>query len=95
VIEGSVQAIYQRLLVERFAQKAHGSSVHGALSEPLFWKSSDEDDGDALTLGDEPALQVKAGKTRQLQIGDQAGGLSEAPRFQEPLGGLKDHDFVP
>ena len=58
-LEGGLQGTYQRLLVERLAQKAHGSSVHGASSEPLFRESSDEDDGDALTLGDEPALQVK------------------------------------
>ena len=66
VIEGSIQAIYQRLLVEGLTQKAHGSSVHGTSSEPLFRKSRDENDGDALALGDESALQVKAGEARHL-----------------------------
>jgi hypothetical protein len=33
---------------------------------------------------------------RQMSIGaiDQARGLREAPRFQEPLGGLEGRDFV-
>ena len=61
-----LQGAYQRLLIERLAQKAHGSSVHGASSESLFWESSDEDDGYALTLGDELALQVKAGEARHM-----------------------------
>ena len=65
-LKGGLQGMYQRLLVERLAQKAHGSSIHGASSEPLFWESSDEDDGDALTLLNEPTLQVKAGKARHL-----------------------------
>ena len=64
--KGGLQVTYQRLLVEGLAQKAYGSSVHGASSEPLFWESSDENDGDALTRGDEPALQVKAGEARHL-----------------------------
>ena len=46
--------------------EADCSSVQGASSESLFWESSDEDDGDALTLGDEPALQVKAGEAGHL-----------------------------
>ena len=65
-LKGGLQGMYQRLLVERLAQKAHGSSVHGASSESLFWESSDEDDGDALALGDEPALQLKAGEARHM-----------------------------
>ena len=51
--------------------------------------------GDALAIGDEPALQVNARKTGHLQIGNQTRGLSEACGLQETLCGLEGGYIVP
>jgi hypothetical protein len=64
-----MQAAYQQTFVEGLAQKAHSSGAHRADPELLVWESGNENDGDAAAIGDEPALQVKAGETRHLQIG--------------------------
>ena len=48
-----------------------------------MWESGDEDDGDAVAIGHELALQVKARETRHLQIGNQARSLSEAWGLQD------------
>ena len=40
-------------------------------------------------------MQVKAGETRHLYIGDQARGLRETRSIQEPLGGFEGHNPIP
>ena len=48
-----------------------------------------------MPLGNEPALQIKAGQSGHLYIANQARGLRKASGFQEPLGGLEGRDRVP
>ena len=60
-----------------------------------MWESGDEDDGDAVAIGHELALQVKARETRHLQIGNKARRFSQTLGLQEPLGGPEGGYIVP
>jgi len=94
-LEGGLQETYQRPFVEGLAQKANGSGSPRVGPEPLFGESGDEDDWDAAALGEEPALQLKAGQTRHLHVANQARRLPKAPGFEELLGRLEGRDGIP
>jgi hypothetical protein len=90
--KGGLQGTYQRFLVERLAQKAHGSSIHGAPSEPLFWERGNEDDGDAVNAGipalhgfpDESSNRARAtvAKAKLMELERQAAAAIEAHERQ-------------
>ena len=51
--------------------------------------ASDENNGQAMTCGDEPVLQVKAAQARHMQIGDEARSSADLLRFEKFLGRAK------
>jgi hypothetical protein len=61
----------------RFSQEENRSGLHGARPRSFVGMTRDENDGNAVTLGDQPVLQIKAAQTRHLQIGDEARHVTD------------------
>ena len=55
----ALQAAYQQAFIQWLAQKANSSGAHCAGSELLVRETRNENDGDAVAFGDEPALQSR------------------------------------
>lgn len=55
------------------------ASMDGALSEPLFRKSGDENHGYAMPFSDQLVLQLQAVEAGHLEVGYEARCCREAP----------------
>ena len=48
----------------------------------------DENNGDAMTVGDQPILQLNSIQSRHVQVGDKARRVVDLLRFEKFVGGL-------
>ena len=66
------EATDQAILAEGFAYEGDRPGLHGALARTVFRVGRDEDDWHAVTVGNQPALQVGSAQLGHVQVGDEA-----------------------
>ena len=97
-VSGSLQSLLktaeQVVVIVWLAQEANCSGLHCACPRGIVRKTRDENDGDAMTSGDQPMLQVNAAQARHLQIGDQARCVVDFRGFEKFVGRAKRGSVV-
>jgi len=93
-LERRINVIDQVLFFERFAQVANRSAMKHLSLQSLVRKSGNEYHWDAVTVGNQPILQLDPAQAGHLHIGDQTGRGRHLPRFEEFLGGTKGQSLV-
>ena len=76
-------------LVEWLAQEGKRSGLEGACPHVFIGITRQENDGNAMTMGDEPILQIKGAQARHMQIGDQARCAADLLIVEKCFGGAK------
>src|SRR5262245_37414470 len=84
-----VQASYQVLVIKWLCQKSDRAGRQSLRTGPHLGKSSNENDGHLMSLGNQLALQFYSSHSRHLNVGNHAIGVGETIRFQEGFGGLE------
>ena len=77
------------------AQEANRTGLHGAHPQFFFGMACDENNGDAMTAGDQPVLQIQAAQPRHLHIGDEARCVVDLLGVEKCLRGAKRRSAVP
>ena len=90
---GSLQSLVeiadQVVGIEWLAQECNRPSIHGVCPHVFIGIASDENNGEAMTRGDQPVLQIKAAQARHIQIGDEARYLADLLGVEKFLGRAK------
>src|SRR4029078_4847945 len=74
---------------ERFGQEPSRARGERLSARPHFGESRNEYDRQAMTLRDQPILQLYSGHGGPLHVGNQAIATRNLLRFQECFGGVK------
>jgi hypothetical protein len=69
--QSPIEVIDQALLVKGLAKEANGSGIQRALSDSFLRESRDEDNGRAVTLGEQYASQFHSAQIWHLDVRDQ------------------------
>ena len=77
------------IAVAWLAQEGDRSGLNGAFPHVFIGITRQENDGNAMTMGDEPILQIKAAQARHMQIGDQARCAADLLIVEKCFGGAK------
>jgi hypothetical protein len=99
--QSDIDALDQLRTVEGFAQEADRSSFERFRSDAFFRKGRDENDRRRAASSDELTLQLDAGDTRHLHVGNYAGRLVHMWRTQEIIrrskrnGGISERPYQP
>src|SRR4051794_22259017 len=67
----AIEAIDQPVLSVGLAHEANRSSFHRALPGSFLGKCRDENDGHAITIGEQPASQFRSAQPRHIEVRDE------------------------
>ena len=71
-------------MIAWLGQEADRTGLHGAHPHVFIGIGGEENNWEAMTLGDQPLLQVKAAQSRHMQIGDEARCSAERSELRIP-----------
>src|SRR5215469_15665401 len=75
-------------------QECDGASLHGPATGFFVVVSSDENDGDATTLGSQMALELQSVHARHLYVKDETRGMAQPAEPQEAFSRCKGRHSI-
>src|SRR5262245_12081639 len=84
-----VQTGYQVLVIKWLCQKSDRAGCQSLGTGPHLGERSNENDGHAMSFGNQSTLQLYSRHAGHLHVGNHAIGVAEAVRFQESFGGVE------
>src|SRR6516162_58915 len=89
-----MKAVYEIAVIDRFEEIANDSVVQGSGPDRVIRVCGNEDRRNPVPLLAEVSVKLNAGHCRHMDVGHQAGGLSENWRCQEIGCGRESFDGV-
>lgn len=72
--------------IHRFVEKADRTGLYRGRTQPLFRMRAHENNGYAVAVGEQAAVQIESSHARHLDVGNQAGGIGNVTATEAIFG---------